>query len=106
MRAAVVGQQTASGISPMGVKATPAWPVDNFTPVKKMPMTTSSTEISFRGAGDLSVIWAMVSAMTEDIFASKSEYMKLSLRINLRSGKSFDLSQNSDLRGFPDEKEK
>jgi hypothetical protein len=35
MRADEVGQQTASGISPMGVPATPAWPEDNFTPVKK-----------------------------------------------------------------------
>jgi hypothetical protein len=34
MRAAEVGQQLASGISPMGVAATPAWPEDYFTPVK------------------------------------------------------------------------
>src|SRR4030042_2284301 len=67
IRAAHVGQQTASGISPTGVAATPACPVDNFTPVKKIPITRSSTCTSRSGKGGFSVMMSRVSATTEVI---------------------------------------
>jgi hypothetical protein len=51
----------------MGVKAAPAWPVDNFTPVKKIPMTKSSTFTPCSEIGDFSSKILIVSAMTEDI---------------------------------------
>jgi hypothetical protein len=56
----------------MGVKATPAWPVDNFTPVKKMPMVRSPTHKSRGGVGDFSMIRSMVSA-TREIIVSISD---------------------------------
>jgi hypothetical protein len=67
IRAAEVGQQTASGISPIGVEATPPWPVDNFTPVKKIPITKSSTCTFPSGIGNFSVMILIVSATTEVI---------------------------------------
>jgi hypothetical protein len=74
IRAAEVGQQTASGISPMGVKATPACPVDNFTPVKKIPITKSSTRIFSSRIGDFSSKMSMVSATTEVIINPKNSF--------------------------------
>jgi hypothetical protein len=61
----------------MGVKATPAWPVDNFTPVKKMPMTKSSIHSSLREAGNLSATRSIVSEITDDMVSKSPVLSKL-----------------------------
>jgi hypothetical protein len=52
----------------MGVKATPAWLPDNFTPVKKTPMTKSSIQTFWRELGAFLARISRVSAMTEHIY--------------------------------------
>ncbi len=44
---AELGQQTASGISFMGVALIPAWPLLRITPEKNMPITALSIVISW-----------------------------------------------------------
>jgi hypothetical protein len=58
----------------MGVKATPACPVDNFTPVKKIPMTKSSTRIFSIGIGHFPFMISIVSATTEVIINPKTSF--------------------------------
>jgi hypothetical protein len=79
--AAVVGQQTASGISLIGVKATPAWPVDNLTPAKKYRSLSHQSNMFWRGTRDFSFNTSMVSVITDNIAKSsklKAQRYKLS----------------------------
>jgi hypothetical protein len=56
MARAELGQQTASGISFIGVKQRPPEPSLSFTPVKKIPITTRSTVMESRSLPRISRI--------------------------------------------------
>jgi hypothetical protein len=60
-----LGQQTASGISFMGVKQSPPEPSLSFTPVKKIPITTRSTVIASRSLPSVFWISSTVSSRIE-----------------------------------------
>jgi len=65
MARAELGQQTASGISFMGVKQIPQDPSLSFTPVKKIPITTRSMVIVSKSLPRISWISSMVSVRIE-----------------------------------------